>query len=159
MSNLYIPSDTSCYEYTIYEPLNMNDNVCLDYEDKKIIVKKSILDKYKNMIETNLYTLNNIPIPLRTYDICKLSIDKNIENIKFIPEHIFTYDFCDYCIKISGFCLQYIPEKFKSIELCILALKNNTIYNCIPNNFIKYINIINHEKIIDVQLPETSDAD
>lgn len=144
------------YDYFVYQPFNINElngYSCIDYEDKKIIVKDTVMIKYKENIEKGL-SLELIPKMLRTYEICKLAIKINNNNVKFIPQCIFDSKLCMDIIMESGLNLQYIPEKFRTAKLCIIALTKNPIYECIPKE-------LNLQLLVDsskMDLPESSDT-
>lgn len=144
------------YDYCVYKPINTNDMEgysIIDYEDKKIIIKNTQLNKYIENLEKGIYKLDGIPKMLRTFDICKIAINIDSSNIKHVPECVINNELCIIAITNSGLNLQYIPEKFKTANLCILALIKNPIYEAIPNQ-------LNIQLLVDashVTLPDSTD--
>jgi len=144
------------FDYCVYRPTTINDMkgyTIIDYEDKKVLVKDLILNKYKENLENGIYKLDQIPKMLRTLDICKIAINIDSSNIRHVPECVINNELCIAAITHSGLNLQYIPEKFKTAKLCILALIKNPIFEAIPKE-------LNIQLLVDashVELPDSTD--
>ena len=130
-------------------------------------IQNGRIPTYEELVEAvraSSYSLDSIPKPHRTYELCVEAIKNDINNyvlgviqpddfkqdkykylcllsvqksrsFENIPAILITYEFCLACVRVNSLTLENIPYNFRNSELCIEAYKQNYMcYTYIPEN-------------------------
>lgn len=82
----------------------------------------------------NGYNLQYVPDDMKTIEICLAAVKSSGDNLQYVPKNIMTDDMCLTAVKKSGHNLEYVPNDMKTPEMCITAVRNSYDLEHVPND-------------------------
>ena len=111
------------------------------YFDEKSYGPDEIKEICLASVIKNVYSLEYIPLELKTKEICLAAVTQFGYSLQYVPEKIIDKEICLAAVTQFGYSLRYVPEKIIDKEICLVAV---TQYG----RSLKYV----PEKIIDKEI-------
>lgn len=116
-----IAIDTILSNRKIYFALSENVESGIKYVPIEFFTEEICL----KIVNKDGLLLNDIPIELRSREVCTAALKKNILSIEYIPVEVFNAELALSLVQENGSLLKYIPEEMRSEKICISALRSN----------------------------------
>ena len=81
--------------------------------------------------------LKNIPMHLRTYDVCLEAVIQSSESFEYVPKEHVTYELCSAAAEKDSLIAKKIPQEYFTEELCVKLLKTSDVaFKYIPPQYL-----------------------
>lgn len=103
------------------------------YVPKEILDEEICLAALQNLKHLGFGILGDIPVSLRTYQVCLAAVQADAGSFKFVPEEHKSYELCLAATKQHSFGLSGIPKEFFTEELCLALVERSAVdFKIIP---------------------------
>jgi hypothetical protein len=69
---------------------------------------------YMEMVKPDGGALKNVPIVLRTYELCVAAVERGGMALEYVPEKLKTYKLCLAAVEQNGDALDYVPDELRA---------------------------------------------
>ena len=74
---------------------------------------------------TAAVALEDVPVQLRTEELCRLAVSNDGWALRYVPEELRTEELCRVAVSNNGKALEYVPDRLRTEELCRVAVSSN----------------------------------
>jgi hypothetical protein len=105
------------------------------YVPKEILDEEICLTAIQNLKNLGFGILGDIPVNLRTYQVCLAAVQADSGSFKYVPEEHITYELCLAATKQHSFGLDEIPKDYFTEELCLALVEHSAVdFKIIPKD-------------------------
>lgn len=80
-------------------------------------------------VKNNGMALDEVPMKLRTPELCMAALENAGQALAYVPERLKTLEMCKKAVKNSGWALDDVPDTYKTPEICRIALETSLKLN------------------------------